>query len=964
MRVAATIVVLSLVLVSGAFYPLATAPDKNGGIKTTDTAPSAQHTRAGKPTGWGPFSRGYREYQVAIPSRATEGLDPNVTARVYYPAASNGSGAANDTSQAPYPTIVYLPGGASTHSYVDGNAEMISSYGFVVVNIGLGYTPSGDLRDPQKMAGEVKLVLDWITTKNSTTGSELEGMMDIGRFGISGHSWGGVTSAYAVTSQYGDARIKACHPVSATPVGNIDAMDTCKVPFQEMCGSNGDNSPYPFYDRVNVPKTAIVVRGADHQGVRAYEEYQVSFFRYWFYKDQGYETYIYGEAVRADLASNILSLYSFNLSESHPSLSGSPVMEDTAVTLDGNISGLTLNSSVIYKWDFEGDGIYDFNSTTTASTMHVYTAEGNFTPTFAYIDTYEGETKETSLNVINIVPSAVASPEMSGVEDQLLKFNASGCSDTPTDLLNLLFKWDFGDGYFTSFVKDPIALHSYVQTGTYYATLTVKDDSTQNSTTVEVSISNLPPVAKIACDMLSAYEDEAISFDALGSKDTPSDNSSISFKWSFGDGSTSANPQAKHAYAQTGKFNVSLEVTDNDDAKGYAHIWITVSNKAPQITLIGPNVIAIEDEDVELTAEATDTEHDKGSLVYRWSLRDGVTSAWAPTPDASHAYAKAGAYKAVLFVRDNDGAVTNASIWVNVTNQAPTVECSADRTTADEAQSVLFSCTPADTPSDMDSLTYLWDFGDGSSSTERSSRHAFNTSGKNSVTLTVTDNDGASASQTMVITVKNLPPTVAMALNRTMIYEAESISFDAASSKDTQNDMAGLGYNWSFGDNGTASGKEASHTYARPGTFEVTLAVTDGDGATAWATAKVTVRPLKAGDDDDVAIDDDDIISDDDDDNLTHNATVDDDGNTVAFVVISVILVIVIIAAVAVIIFLARSRRGTQQEQPSGHEKRAARPEANRATNPAPGIKNIPPRNKLERHTGPDETKAGHTGKR
>ncbi len=66
-----------------------------------------------------------------------------------------------------------------------------------------------------------------------------------------------------------------------------------------------------------------------------------------------------------------------------------------------------------------------------------------------------------------------------------------------------------------------------------------------------------------------------------------------------------------------------------------------------------------------------------------------------------------------------------------------------------------------------------------------------------------------------------------------------NVSVDGSSSSDAEGPIAS--YAWSFGDGGTATGKTASHAYTAGGTFQVTLTVTDGDGATATSSRQIKV---------------------------------------------------------------------------------------------------------------------------
>src|SRR5690606_27733859 len=113
------------------------------------------------------------------------------------------------------------------------------------------------------------------------------------------------------------------------------------------------------------------------------------------------------------------------------------------------------------------------------------------------------------------------------------------------------------------------------------------------------------------------------------------------------------------------------------------------------------------------------------------------------------------------------------------------------------------------------------------------------------VKLTVTDDDGATNSVTSPVTVTepapNQPPTAAF----THTAEHLTVSVDASASVDVDGEV--VSYEWDFGDGGSASGVTASHVYGSAGTYEVTLTVTDDDGAVDEVTESVTVTDPPVG---------------------------------------------------------------------------------------------------------------------
>jgi PKD repeat protein len=127
-------------------------------------------------------------------------------------------------------------------------------------------------------------------------------------------------------------------------------------------------------------------------------------------------------------------------------------------------------------------------------------------------------------------------------------------------------------------------------------------------------------------------------------------------------------------------------------------------------------------------------------------------------------------------------------------------------------------------------VAWSWTFGDGATATGASAMHSYTAAGTYPVTLTVTDDKGATTTASRSVSVApvaNKAPTAAA----TASCDVFVCSFDATGSVDPDGQIAS--YAWDFGDGSSGTGVTASHTYPRSGSFTATLTVTDDAGATA-----------------------------------------------------------------------------------------------------------------------------------
>ena len=137
-------------------------------------------------------------------------------------------------------------------------------------------------------------------------------------------------------------------------------------------------------------------------------------------------------------------------------------------------------------------------------------------------------------------------------------------------------------------------------------------------------------------------------------------------------------------------------------------------------------------------------------------------------------------------------------------------------------------------------ISYFWDFGDGTNTTGVVVNHSYADNGNYTVTLMVTDDEGATDSATATKTILNRSPVAGFSESAETVYTGETISFNASSSYDPDGTI--VSYFWDFGDGSNATGVIVNHTYVDSGNYTVTLTVTDDDGATGTDTVKITIN--------------------------------------------------------------------------------------------------------------------------
>jgi len=168
---------------------------------------------------------------------------------------------------------------------------------------------------------------------------------------------------------------------------------------------------------------------------------------------------------------------------------------------------------------------------------------------------------------------------------------------------------------------------------------------------------------------------------------------------------------------------------------------------------------------------------------------------------------------------------------------APTAKANGPYT-AIETDEISFS-SEGSVDNDGSIEKYTWSFGDNTNSEEANPKHSYETPGEYSVSLTVTDNFGATRTDTALVTITEATPPTPVITAAVTAHVGEPVEFNSDSS--TMGDGEITSYEWNFGDLSSSSEQNPIHYFATEGTYTVALNLTDSRGKTASETMDVTV---------------------------------------------------------------------------------------------------------------------------
>ncbi len=447
------------------------------------------------------------------------------------------------------------------------------------------------------------------------------------------------------------------------------------------------------------------------------------------------------------------------------------------------------SGTVTSLWDF-GDG----NTSSSTSPKHTYSKAGKYSVKLTTTGTGGCSNAVTkTIEVYGLPTVSISTPNVCFGSTSSFVATTSGASK---------YAWDFGDGS-NSITQSPT--HKYAKVGSYSVTLEV---STINGCSAkETSTTTIYDIPKVSFSASTACQGNATVFN----NSTTVSGGSLSYAWTFGDGSTSTNTNPSYTYGASGSYTVNLKATSNGCSE--------TLNKTIKVNAL-PEV-KFSSSDVCLGNASTFKNNSIGVSANAWSFGDGGTST---TANPTYTYKSSGSFNVSLTGTSSDGCKNTASRVV-VVNANPTP--SFTHTNTCQGADAKFTNTSG-------SGSYQWSFGEGAVSSVTSPTHAYTKAGTYTVNLEMTNSNNCSATASKSITIYDVPTADFSNMNG---CEKTGVQF-------ANNSVGGTSYAWSFGDAGTSSATNPNHTYSSAGNYTVVLTTTNSNNCSSQKSRVVTISAL------------------------------------------------------------------------------------------------------------------------
>ena len=364
-------------------------------------------------------------------------------------------------------------------------------------------------------------------------------------------------------------------------------------------------------------------------------------------------------------------------------------------------------------------------------------------------------------------------------------------TNTSSPLSGNTYAWDFGDGN-TSTDVNPI--HTYTSANNYSVTLMVTNSCGTFSTTQTFDLA-IMPISNFTATHNGCVVDMVSFFDI-------SQNNPTSWNWSFpgGNPSTSTLQNPLVEYNTAGSYSVTLEVSNAAGTNTKTTSNYIVVEEAPTASFT--SITTMNSVAFTSTSIANPT-------TYSWDFGDNSPLSTMENP--THIYAVDGSYDVTLTVSNSCGTHTQTQTVV-ITGNTPTVSITASSLTICEGESISFEAIVS---ANTQNVEWVFENGTPATSTVMMPTTSYLIPGTHNVLLTAY-NGSISASANINVTVipNNVP--------------AFSVSTSGLDVNITNSSTDADTYSWDFGDSGTSTLENPTHTYLADGTYTICLTTMSG----------------------------------------------------------------------------------------------------------------------------------------
>jgi gliding motility-associated-like protein len=309
------------------------------------------------------------------------------------------------------------------------------------------------------------------------------------------------------------------------------------------------------------------------------------------------------------------------------------------------------------------------------------------------------------------------------------------------------------------------------------------------------------------------------------------------YTWEFGNGNTSSLKNPSALFYTEGTYNVKLTIKEGNQSSSKTKTITVYKKPSPDFTFSGIKGCS----PFQVTFNSTSTAGDGSITGYIWDFGDGTTQQTS-SPSFTHIY-QTEQKATVSLTAVNQYGCYNTITKTNIIDVLPSLvaDFSVDQTVLCRISDAVQFTNKSQGPG---TLTYLWNFGDGTTSTQKDPKHIFAQKGIYTIQLTVTSSEGCTTEKTIQNFVNVASFKTDFSISAPDVCAGSTLKFSSLSTPfPTQTtwqmgDGVSLNYNFAF-----------DYRYNNTGDYNVTLINVFGNNCrdTAVKTIKVKPTPIVNG---------------------------------------------------------------------------------------------------------------------